>query len=137
MSNEAFLKEKAAKKKSATKVAWLLLTFSALVVAMLVKVMLTGSLKPSFLSGAPTSNDAYEIAKQFVRPALNSPSVNFTEEGYQFGKTSDSVYIIKSIAKLQNEAGEPITSEFKITLKYNGGEPGKQKSWSVIDLRTY
>lgn len=137
MSNEAFLKEKAARRKTASKAVWLLLGFSALIVAMLVKIGLTGSLKPNFLSGSPTNNDAYEIAKQFVKPALNSTSVSFADDGYQFGKTSDSVYVIKSVAKLQNEGGEPITSEFKITLKYNGGEPGRQKNWSVIDLHTY
>ncbi|PJJ84863.1 hypothetical protein [Mucilaginibacter auburnensis] len=132
MPENKFLNEKADKKKRAGKAVWLLLFFSAIAIAMVVKIAVTGSLKPDFHKGLPSREEAYEIAKEFVRPTLKSPSVNFSDEGFQAGKTSDSVYVIKS--SLETEG---TTMDFKITLQYKGGEPNKQKNWSVIDLSNY
>lgn len=132
MTENEFLNKKSDRKKRANKFVWILLGFSAFGIAMLIKVMLTGSLKPEFFKGLPTHEDAYEIAKEYVRPTLKSSSVNFEEEGYQFGKTSDSVYVIKSTLET-----EGTTMEFKITLQYKGGQPDKQKNWSVVSLNTY
>ena len=131
MTENKFLKEKAKKKKSASKAVWVLLFFLAIIVVMVV-INFTGSLKPNFFKGLPSNEDAYEIAKEYVRPTLKSSSVNFAEDGYQFAKTSDSVYVIKSTVE-----SEGTTTEFKIKLQYNGGQPDKQKNWSVIDLSTF
>jgi hypothetical protein len=132
MAENKFLKEKSVKKKSATKAVWILLFFCAVIIAMVVKITLTGSLKPNFFTGLPSNEDAYEIAKEYVRPTLKSSSVNFAEDGYQFAKTSDSVYVIKSTVE-----SEGTTTEFKIKLQYKGGQPEKQKNWSVIDLSIF
>jgi hypothetical protein len=132
MTENKFLKEKAEKKKSASKAVWAVLFFSAIIIAMIVKISLTGSLKPTFFSGLPTNEDAYEIAKEYVRPTLKASSVTFAEDGYQFAKTSDSVYVIKSTVET-----EGATTEFKIKLLYKGGRPDKQKNWSVIDLNIF
>jgi len=136
MSDNVFLKEKAAKRKSASKAVWLLLIVSAIIIAMIVKIATTGKLQASIFSGAPTSDDVYEVAKEFVRPTFAGSSVTFADEGYQFGKETDSVYVIRSTAKLQNGGGTT-TNDFKIILKYHGGQPSKIKNWSVIDLRSY
>jgi hypothetical protein len=132
MAENEFLKEKSVKKKSATKAVWVVLFFCAVIIAMMVKITLTGSLKPTFFTGLPSNEDAYEIAKEYVRPALKSSSVTFAEDGYQFAKTSDSVYVIKSTVET-----EGTTTEFKIKLQYKGGQPDKQKNWSVIDLSIF
>jgi hypothetical protein len=132
MAENKFLKEKSVKKKSATKAVWVVLFFCAVIIAMMVKITLTGSLKPTFFTGLPSNEDAYEIAKEYVRPALKSSSVTFAEDGYQFAKTSDSVYVIKSTVET-----EGTTTEFKIKLQYKGGQPDKQKNWSVIDLSIF
>ncbi len=132
MNNNKFLNEKSKKKKSANKAVWLLLFFSAIAIAMVVKITLTGSLKPDFFKGLPSQEDAYEVAKDFVRPTLKSQSIEFAEDGFQGGKISDSIYVIKS-----SLVTEGTTMEFKIKLQYKGGEPDKQKNWSVIDLSTY
>nr|WP_294793547.1 hypothetical protein [uncultured Mucilaginibacter sp.] len=129
MTDNKFLNEKAKKTRSANKAVWILLFFSVVVIAMVVKIVLTGSLKPDFFRGLPSNEDAYEIAKEYVRPTLKSSSATFAEDGYQFAKTSDSVYVIKSSVKT-----EEATTEFKIKLQYKGGRPGKLKNWSVIDL---
>jgi len=131
MAENKFLKEKSVKKKSANKAVWVLLFFCAVIIAMMVKISLTGSLKPEFFSGLPSNEDAYQIAKEYVRPALKSSGLKF-DDGYQFAKTSDSVYVIKSSVET-----EGIITQFKIKLQYKGGEPDKQKNWSVIDLNIF
>ena len=132
MSQKQYFEKRAKNKKSAGKAVWVLLFFSAVLIAIVLKITLTGSLKPDFFTGLPSNNDAYEIAKQYVRPALKSQSVEFTEDGYQFAKTSDSVYVIKSTVET-----EGTTTQFKIKLQYKGGQPDKQKNWSVLDLSIF
>lgn len=134
---DQFLKQKAAKKKSGNKVLWGLLFFCFIAITIVVKITVTGSLKPSFFKGMPGSDDAYTIAKEFIRPTLATSSANFSDSKYQFGKKSDSVYVIQSSVETSNNSGEKITTEFKIVLKYNGGQIDKQKNWSLVDLSTY
>jgi hypothetical protein len=134
-TDKNYLAEKAVKKKSATKAVWVLLALSALVIIMVVKIQLTGSLKPDFTTGLPNSDDAYAMAKLFIEPTLKSGSNQFADDKYQFAKTSDSVYVIKSFVNTKDPAGgDPIITNFKITLKYNGGQAGKQKNWTVVDM---
>jgi|GEM_PF-738739 len=135
--SEQYLKQKADKKKSGNKAVFLLLTFTAIAIALVAKIFLTGTLKPEFMGGLPGSEDAYAMAKLFIRPTLRSSSANFADDRYQFGKQSDSIYVIRSSVQLTNDNGEKINTEFKIVLKYNGGQINKQKNWSLIDLSTH
>lgn len=129
-----YLDEKAVKKKSATKALFLLLIGAAIAISVVVKITMTGSLKPNFFSGLPSSDDAYSIAKEFVQPTLKSTSVDFSDTKYQFAKQPDSVYVIKSSVTSKHDGGEQVTTEFKITLKYNGGDVSRQKNWTLLDL---
>ena len=132
MKKNAFLEEKSAKKKSAKNAVWVLLFFCALIVALMVKIFFTGSLNSGFDSGGlPTNEDAYEVAQEYVRPTIRG-SADFADEGFQFAKLADSVYVIKSTLESEGK-----TTEFKITLRYKGGQHKKQSNWSVIDLSTY
>jgi hypothetical protein len=134
---DQYLREKAAKKKTGNKVLWIFLFFCIIAISVVVKITLTGSLKPEFFKGLPGSDDAYTIAKEFIRPTLTSSSANFSDTQYQFGKKSDSVYVIQSSVETRDNAGEKITTNFKIILKYNGGQVDKQKNWSLVDLSTH
>jgi hypothetical protein len=131
---DKFFKEKAAKRKSGNKVLGILLVFCLIIITVVVKITFSGSLKPNFFKGLPGSDDAYTIAKEFIRPTLAASSANFSDSKYQFGKKSDSVYVIQSSVETSNSSGEKINTEFKIILKYNGGQIDKQKNWSLIDL---
>jgi hypothetical protein len=128
-----YLKQKADKKKTGNKVLWIFLVFVAIAISVVVKITLTGSLKPNFFKGLPGNEDAYEIAKQFVEPTLKSSSADFKDDGYQFGKQSDSVYVIKSSVET-GSGSDRIITEFKVILQYNGGQVDKKKNWSLIDL---
>ncbi|HEY0245851.1 MAG TPA: hypothetical protein VGC01_09830 [Mucilaginibacter sp.] len=129
-----FLDDKAKKKKSGLKALWLLLILLVVIVAMIVKIVLTGTLKPDTTTGLPTSDDAYTIAKEFIKPTLKSSSADFEDSKYQFGKTSDSVYVIKSSVISKNANNESVTINFKITLKYNGGQASREKNWTLVNI---
>lgn len=135
--SEQYLKQKAAKKRSGNKALFIFLVFVAVAVAVIAKIFLTGRLKPEFFKGMPGSDDAYAMAKLFIQPTLKSSSANFADDKYQFGKQSDSVYVIQSSVESTSDDGEKINTEFKIILKYNGGQVDKQKNWSLIDLSTH
>jgi len=135
--SEQYLKQKAAKKRSGNKALFIFLVFVAVIVTIVAKIFLTGTLKPEFFKGMPGSDDAYAMAKLFIQPTLKSSSANFEDDKYQFGKQSDSVYVIQSSVESTSESGEKINTEFKIVLKYNGGQVDKQKNWSLIDLSTH
>ncbi|WP_214070767.1 hypothetical protein [Mucilaginibacter sp. dw_454] len=131
---EQYLKERAAKKHSGNKALFIFLVLIAIVIAVVAKIFLTGTLKPEFMKGMPGSDDAYAMAKLFIQPTLKSSSVKFNDDKYQFGKQSDSVYVIQSSVESSTDGGEKVNTEFKIILKYNGGQVDKQKNWSLIDI---
>jgi len=131
-----YLAQKAEKRKSGQKALWLLIILLVIVVSMVIKITLTGSLKADVFNGMPTSDEAYTVAKEFVRPTLKSSTADFNESRYQFAKEvgADSVYIIKSSVDYKNASGEKVSSDFKIILKYNGGEATREKNWSLVSL---
>jgi len=129
-----YLADKATKKKKGNKALWFLMVLIVLVVAMVVKIILTGNLKPDSFSGLPSSDDAYTIAKGFVKPTLKSPTADFHDSHYQFGKLSDSVYVIQSSVDSRDASGEKISVGFKVTLKYNGGQADRESNWTLINL---
>ncbi len=128
--------DKAAKRKTGQKALWFLIILLILVVGILIRVTLTGSLTRDVFSGLPSSDEAYTVAKEFIKPTLKSNSIEF-KEGLKFGKTSDSVYVIQSSVDSKNETGEKVTTDFKIIMKYNGGEATREKNWSLVNLSTY
>lgn len=131
---DQYLKTKADKKNTGKKALWILFATLFIIISVVIKITLTGSLKPTFFKGMPDSDDVYAIAKEFIQPTLKSSSVTFSDSKYQFGKQADSVYVIRSSVRSKNESGEEINTGFKIVLKYNGGQVNRQKNWSVIDL---
>ena len=138
MKKNAFLDEKASKRKSAKNSVWILLFFAALIIFMMAKIFFTGSLKSDTSGGLPTNEDAYEVAKEYVRPTLKGSGASFEDDGYGFAKTSDSVYVIKSTVETESlQSDKPLTTEFKIILKYNGGQVSKKSNWSVLSLSIF
>jgi len=129
-----YLANKEEKRKSGIKALWLLLVVLAIIIFLAIKIALTGSTKPGGFKGLPTSGDAYTVAKEFVRPTLKSAGADFDDSHYQFAKTSDSVYVIKSTVELTDENNEKISINFKVTLKFNGGLPTAAKNWALIDM---
>jgi len=128
-----YLAEKKKKKKSAVSAAWVLVALAIVFVIIIAKFAFSGSVD-EIISGTPSSDDVYAIAKAFVKPTLKSGGADFSDSEYQFGKKEDSVYVIKSYVKTKDNAGDEQKTNFEITLKYKGGAKQDQKSWELLNL---
>lgn len=133
---KVYLAEKKKKKKSAMKGVVVLVFAAIAFVAIVIKFALTGSVEDVF-TGAPSSTDVYEIAKDFVRPTLKSPDATFSDSAFQFGQTQDSVYVIKSFVQTKDNDGEDQKTNFEIILKYKGGSKSEQQNWEVLNLSEF
>jgi hypothetical protein len=89
-----YLAEKKKKKKSAMGGVAVLIVFALIFIFIVAKFALTGTIEDTF-SGAPTQDDVYNIAKEYVKPTLKSDG-SFSDSQYEYGKKEDSVYVIKS-----------------------------------------
>jgi hypothetical protein len=129
-----YLLEKSEKKQIAMKGVWLIVVVVIIFVAIIAKYALSGNVY-EYSTGLPTNDDAYEVAKEFLKPTIKSDAT-FPETGYQFGKLSDSVYVIKCYYQTKEENGDDGKKNYKIVLKYNGGGHTNMNDWSVINMDT-
>lgn len=127
-----YLESKAGKKKSAKSAAWILVALALVFIYVVVKFAHTGIRLTT--SGLPTDNEAYEVAKDFVKVTVRSSAVNFPGSGYGIAKKSDSVYVIKSTAEITGDSGDKKTTSFKLLMQYNGGKQDDMKSWSLLNI---
>lgn len=124
-----YLADKQKRKKSAMSGVAVLVILGVIFIFIIAKFALTGNVQETF-SGAPSHDDVYEIAKQYVKPTLKSSDASFSDSEYQFGSEPDSVYIIKSHVDL----GGGQRTNYEITLKYKGGAKNEQRNWEVLNL---
>ncbi|AYL95597.1 hypothetical protein [Mucilaginibacter celer] len=132
---KTFLKDKRLKKKRAMKGVYAIVVVGVIFVFIMIKFAISGGVSDVFsFNRMPNADDAYKIAKEFVIPTIRSGNVSFPDEGYQYGKKSDSVYIIKSYVISTDERGEKSRTNFEMILKYNGGPRFMKKNWSMVDI---
>ena len=124
-----YLAEKKKKKKSAMSGVAVLIILALIFIFIIAKFALTSDVEDTF-SGAPSHDDVYAIAKEYVRPTLKSGDATFSDSEYEFGKKEDSVYVIKSHVDLND--GQ--RTNFEITLKYKGGVKTDERNWDVLNL---
>lgn len=124
-----FLAEKQQKKRKAKKGAWILILLAIAFILVFIRFAMNGS-KAIYFNGLPGDEDAYKIGQQFIRPTVKSTGLHFPDSGYEFGKQSDSVYIIKSYY----ETPESGRTNYKLVLKYKGGRFGSTDSWDVESI---
>lgn len=132
---KTYLKDKHLKKKRAMKGVYAIVIVGVLFIFIMAKFAMSGGVSDlvSF-SKMPNADDAYKIAKEFVIPTIRTGNVSFPEDGYQFGKKSDSVYVIKSYVTSVDERGQKNRTNFEMILKYNGGPKFLKKNWSMVDI---
>jgi len=129
----AYINEKNNKKKATLKFVWILIVFGILFAIIVARFALSGSEEDLF-SGAPSSDDVYNIAKEFVKPTLKGATADFSDSQYQFGQKQDSVYVIKSFVETPDGTGSNQRTNFEITLKYKGGLRTEERNWEVLNL---
>ncbi|MFD0794147.1 hypothetical protein ACFQZX_11000 [Mucilaginibacter litoreus] len=126
-----YLKDKASKQKSAFRAGWLIALAVFIFAALIIKFALSGS---ALFNGLPDSDAAYTVAKKFITPTIRYANVSYSDSEYKYAKQSDSVYVIKSSYTSVDGTGDKSTTNFKITLKYNGGMASKTSNWSLLNL---
>lgn len=130
---ETYLKDKTAKKRFFQKGMVVLIALAVVFTVFLTRFALSGS-REALLNGAPGSEDAYKVAKLFVKPTIKSNDVSFPESGYQCAQKPDSVFVIKSYAEANDQPKPQNVTTFEITLKFIGGAVADKKSWKLIGI---
>ncbi|MCC8407930.1 hypothetical protein LJ707_03250 [Mucilaginibacter sp. UR6-1] len=125
---------KKAKGKTARLGVWIIIALIILFGLILVRFATSGSQSKNLFGGMPSKQDAYEIAKIIVKPSLKGSNVKFSDEGFEFGKRSDSVYVIHSYADVTTDDNSQTRQYFNITMKYNGGLATKANNWELQGL---
>ena len=130
---KTYIKDKEVKKSFALKGIWLLIVLAIIFSIVLLRFAISGT-KYDHLNDQPNNEDAYSIARQFVKPTIKLSNITFPESGYQCAQKPDSVYIIKSYAEAKSKSGEKNITTFQITLRFNGGAVSEKKNWKVLSL---
>lgn len=113
---------------------WIVVILVALFSVIIFRFATTGTAKISLFNGLPSSGQAYEMAQEFIRPTLHGSKVTFNDDGFQFGKKSDSVYVIKSFVETASANGEHSKQYFTVILKYKGGAISHKSNWELLDM---
>jgi len=128
-----YIQNDAAKKSFFNKGFLVLVILAGVSSIFMTKYAQSGSRKD--LSGnVPDYEDAYKMAKTFVRPTIKSSAITFPVSDYQCAQKPDSVFVVKSYAQASNTQNPNDITSFEITLKFNGGKVADKNNWKVIDL---
>jgi len=131
--SKTYLSDKAVKKSFALKGVWLLIVLALIFTLILLRFAFSDS-RLDFVSKPPGSEDAYVVAKEFVKPTIKSSQINFPETEFQCAQKPDSVFIVKSYAETKNQKGEKNITTYEITLKFIGGIVTNKNNWKMLNL---
>ncbi|WP_461452539.1 hypothetical protein [Mucilaginibacter sp.] len=135
MEDKNYLVQKKKKKKSALKAVWVILLLAVIFIVVVAKFALSGGDDvTAIFSGMPSSDDVYAVSKQFVLPTLKGSGAKFSDDGYQFGKKQDSVFVIRSVVETTLNSGDMQKTNYEIMLRYKGGAANNQNSYELLNL---
>jgi hypothetical protein len=129
-----YIAEMKDKRKTTSGAMWILLIFVILFILIIIRFAIRSDSNGGFFGSLPSGNDAYEIAKDYIKPTLKSPDAKFANGDFQCTKTSDSVYVVKSYFETKNINGEKAKTNFAVALKYNGGTSSDERNWTLVRL---
>lgn len=129
----AYLQDKAAKQRFLQKGMVMVTVLVLIFTVFVARFALSGS-RDDLMNGAPGSEDAYSVAKQFVKPTIKASNISFPETGYQCAQKPDSIFVVKSYAEDKDQPGSKNITSFQITLKFIGGKVADKKNWRMITL---
>jgi len=128
-----YIQNDAAKKNFVKKGTAVLITIAFISTIFMTRYALSGSRKD--LSGdVPDYDDAYAMAKTFIRPTLKAANISFPVSGYQCAQKPDSIFVVKSYAEAKGKQDPANVTSFEITLKFTGGKVGDKQNWKVINM---
>jgi hypothetical protein len=82
-------------------------------------------------SNMPDKEDAFIMAQGFVRAQLKSPSTADFSNNYKCVPNSDSSYAIDLQVDSQNSFGAMLRSNWRVILKWKGGNIEDNSNWDV------
>jgi hypothetical protein len=134
MSKRDYLTEKQEKSRTTARGIILLMIFIVIFIAVILRIAIRSDRNGGFFSSTPTGQNAYEMAKAFIKPTLKSSDIEFHDDEYESSTNSDSVYKITSYFDTKDSYGTAVKTNFTATLKYKGGSPMDERDWTLIKL---
>lgn len=128
-----YIDNKKGKKKSAKKAAWAIVILALAFIYIVIKFAYNGNIGITG-GGLPTSEQAYEVAKGFVKSTVRSSNIDFPGSGFQIAKRNDSTYVIRSVAEITSDTGDKRQTNFKVLMEYKGGKQDEIKNWSLLNI---
>lgn len=88
------------------------------------------------LNRKPTAQEAFSIAKVFVKDHLKQPSTAvFSDHNFkQVIDTSANNYQIQSVVKALNISGKMVKSDWIVNMHYTGGDWSEKSSWQISSV---
>ncbi|WP_428331429.1 hypothetical protein [Mucilaginibacter sp.] len=129
-----YLTEKELNKKSTKEGIWILFVFILLFIFVIFRIAIRSGTNDRLFGSLPTKNDAFQIAKDYLRPNFKTQDIEFNDDDFQCSKNADSIYVVKSYFKTLLAGSANPQTKFIITLKYNGGENNRDRNWTVMKL---
>ncbi|MDF2431846.1 MAG: hypothetical protein JWP44_1477 [Mucilaginibacter sp.] len=134
MIKKDYIAEKENKNKSTQNGILVLVIFILLFFIVIFRIAVRSDLSNTYFNEAPTGKDAFVIAKDYIRPTLDTKDVRFSDD-FQYTKQPDSVFLMKSYFEEKGRNAEKVDTHFVITLKYKGGANLNDHSWAVISFQ--
>jgi len=82
-------------------------------------------------SNMPDKEDAFIMAQGFVRPHLKAPSTADFSNNYKCVPSTDSSFAIDLSVDSQNSFGAMLRSNWRVILKWKGGNIDDNSNWDV------
>ncbi|MCJ8211541.1 hypothetical protein MUY27_17610 [Mucilaginibacter sp. RS28] len=133
MEKNRYLKSKAKNKKTAMTGVWLIILAIALFAFIVVKYA-RNTAEHIGESRMPEKEDAYEVAKEFVKEDSRSKNLDFGDDGFSYAKTGDSVFVVRSAYTENIGNGESKKTNFSVTIRYHGGSADSRSSWDLLNI---
>ncbi|MBS1530543.1 MAG: hypothetical protein JSU01_09565 [Bacteroidetes bacterium] len=128
-----YIEHNAEKKTFLKKGLIVMVAIATISTVFMTRYALSGSRK-GISDNAPDYDDAYLMAKTFIRPTIKSADIVFPVSGYQCAQKPDSVFIVKSYAEKKGKQDPKNITSFEITLKFTGGKVDDKHNWKVINV---
>jgi hypothetical protein len=131
---KSYVENKKVKKKTATKAGWILILLAIVFIFVLVKFAKNAGMDFMSNTGLPSGDDAYAVAKEYVKATVVSKNVDFPGSGYQMAKKSDSVYVIRAAVQFTSPNGDKKMANYKVLMEYKGGKQDDEKNWALLNI---
>jgi hypothetical protein len=79
-------------------------------------------------------NNAYIMAKDFVKHELKVPSDAIFGDSYYWGFLSDHIYVIRSTVEAKNSYNAKLKSSWSVKLKFKDGDWTDLSNWQLLKI---